>query len=340
MPRIPHRTRAHRTFSCPAWLSLVFLLLAGPAIVSAGAQMTATKALLHRTYTYKTVENLEIQAEVSRADDALERPVLVWIHGGAMMKGDRFNQWKKPFPRMMLEAGYIIVSIDYRLAPETKLPGIIADVADACAWVRAEGSRLFGARTDRLAVAGGSAGGYLTLAAGHHVTPPPTVLASFSGYCDLVGPWATGPSIDPEHRESGLSPEEMTAFKPGPTVSNKYERTYDITPVYNTWRQRGEWPLALTGWDPVSEKDNYLPYLNDRGVTPDYPPTIMVHGTRDLDVDYHQDIQMAEALAAVGVSHQLILLEGANHNLGGIDPGKTENALRKAMAFVRFHMEE
>ena len=47
-----------------------------------------------------------------------------------------------------------------------------------------------------------------------------------------------------------------------------------------------------------------------------------------------------EALEAEGVSHQLILLEGANHNLGGIDPGKTENALRKAMAFVRFHMEE
>ena len=310
-----------------------------PTIASNG-NSTPMSELRHQTFTYKTVGHLEIQAEVTRNDDDTARPVLVWIHGGAMVKGDRFGQWEKPFPGLMLEAGYIVVSIDYRLAPESKLPVIVEDIADACAWVRAKGPRLFGAKVERLAIAGGSAGGYLTLAAGNHVSPKPTVLASFSGYCDLVGPWATGPSVDPDHTKTNLSPEEAAAFTPGPPISNKYERTYDITPYYNYWRRHGEWPFALTGWDPVTEKEKYLPYLNDREVTSDFPPTIQVHGTRDLDVNYEQAVQMNDALEKRGVTHQLILLEGANHNLRGIDPGRTENAHRKAMAFVRAHMDE
>jgi acetyl esterase/lipase len=325
--------------SATKWTIVTALLATVPMSASNGDPSSMSE-LRHQTFTYKTVGHLEIQAEVTRADDDRARPVLIWIHGGAMIKGDRFGQWEKAFPRLMLESGYIIVSIDYRLAPESKLPSIVEDITDACGWVRAEGPRLFDAKVDRLAIAGGSAGGYLTLAAGNHVSPKPTVLASFSGYCDLVGPWATGPSVDPEHAETDLGAEEVAAFKPGPPVSNKYERTYDITPYYNHWRQHGQWPLALTGWDPRTEKDRYLPYLNDRGVTSDYPATILVHGTEDLDVDYQQDIQMAHALKEHDVIHQLILLEGANHNLRGIDPGQTENAHRKAMAFVRYHMEE
>jgi acetyl esterase/lipase len=321
-------------------MAIATACLAPMPVIASNGYSPSMSELRHQTFTYKTVGHLEIQAEVTRTDDDKARPVLIWIHGGAMMKGDRFGQWEKAFPRLMLESGYIIVSIDYRLAPESKLPAIVEDVADACAWVRAEGPRLFDAKVDRLAIAGGSAGGYLTLAAGNHVSPRPTVLASFSGYCDLVGPWATGPSVDPSHKETDLSSEEAAAFRPGPPVSNKYERTYDITPYYNHWRQHGQWPLALTGWDPVTERDKYQPYLNDRAATSDYPPTILVHGTKDLDVDYRQDIQMADALEEQNVIHQLILLEGANHNLRGIEPGQTENAHRKAMAFVRYHMEE
>ena len=37
----------------------------------------------------------------------------------------------------------MVVSIDYRLAPETKLPAIVEDVRDACRWVRERGPKLF-----------------------------------------------------------------------------------------------------------------------------------------------------------------------------------------------------
>lgn len=58
---------------------------------------------------------------------------------------------------IVLEAGYILVSIDYRLAPETKLPAIISELEDALKWGRAEGPKLFKADPNRIAVCGGSA---------------------------------------------------------------------------------------------------------------------------------------------------------------------------------------
>lgn len=317
---------------------IAFVLLSFSSLIL--PSLANTDSLRHETFTYKTVGHLEIQAEVSRPDDDINRPVVVWIHGGALMKGDRFGQWKKDFPILMLQAGYIIVSIDYRLAPETKLPFIIEDVVDACAWVRANGEELFGANVDRLAIAGGSAGGYLTLAAGAHVKPEPTVIASFYGYCDITADWAIVPSHDPSHLETKLEADRAEKFEPGPEVSNKYERTYDITPYYNHWRQTGQWPIQTTGFDPKTESEQYRNLTTDLLVTNRYPPAFLAHGTEDLDVAHTQSLQMVEALKKHGVRHELIIAQGAEHGFRGVEPGRIDALYRKAMAFVRYHMEE
>ena len=78
----------------------------------------------------------------------------------------------------LLKADYVVVSIDYRLAPQVKLPAIIEDVPDACDWVRERGPELFRIRSDELFVLGQSAGGYLTMMAGLRVQPRPSALVS------------------------------------------------------------------------------------------------------------------------------------------------------------------
>jgi len=108
------------------------------------------------------VGSLEIKAEVF-FDPASRtpRPVVVQIHGGALMVGRRAAGPGRLHKRL-IDAG-CVVSIDYRLAPETKLLEIVSDVVDAHAWVRKEGPALFGADPKRVATTGWSAGGYLTL---------------------------------------------------------------------------------------------------------------------------------------------------------------------------------
>ena len=51
-----------------------------------------------QTHTFKTVGDLKIQADVYRAGDAAVRPVVVWIHGGALVMGNR-----KSVPKNLLD---------------------------------------------------------------------------------------------------------------------------------------------------------------------------------------------------------------------------------------------
>jgi acetyl esterase/lipase len=138
------------------------------------------------TFTYKQVGDLEIKLDVHRSADNKIRPLAVWIHGGALINGGR--QGIGP-GRTLLAEGFVVVSIDYRLAPETKLTAIISDVEDAFKWIRKHGREKFQADTSMIAVLGGSAGGHLTFTTGFRVQPPPTVLVAYWGYGDLIGDW-------------------------------------------------------------------------------------------------------------------------------------------------------
>src|SRR6187397_2407033 len=97
-------------------------------------------ALVKKAYTFKTVGDVKIQADVYRPDDTKVRPVVVWIHGGALILGNRAGVPKNILD-LCREEGYALISIDYRLAPEVKVPEIIADVEDAFRWIREEGPK-------------------------------------------------------------------------------------------------------------------------------------------------------------------------------------------------------
>ena len=132
-----------------------------PSIGAAGlvtclaAAFPAQEPLLDKkTRTYKEVGQVKIQADVYRAADAKVRPAVVWIHGGALVTGSRTGV-PKDLLDLCRREGYVLVSIDYRLAPEVKLPDIIADLKDALAWIRKQGPTLFQVDPERIVVAGG-----------------------------------------------------------------------------------------------------------------------------------------------------------------------------------------
>ena len=102
------------------------LCLMSVLTVSASA-LAAEDAATLRTYVYKTVGDLAIKADVYAYQDERVRPAVVWIHGGALINGHRAGVSGR-VRRMAQENGYVLVSIDYRLAPETQLPEIIRDL--------------------------------------------------------------------------------------------------------------------------------------------------------------------------------------------------------------------
>ncbi|HET7738114.1 MAG TPA: alpha/beta hydrolase fold domain-containing protein [Tepidiformaceae bacterium] len=89
-------------------------------------------------------------------------PVLVYFHGGGWVIGD-LDQNDNLLRTMTNLSGCVIVSVDYRLAPEAKFPGPAEDSYAATAWVAANAAAL-DVDASRLAVGGESAGGNLAAA--------------------------------------------------------------------------------------------------------------------------------------------------------------------------------
>lgn len=316
----------------------LFMLTMGVASVAVFTPASGQEqAIRTQTFTYKTVGNLEIKADVHRADDDTVRPVVVWIHGGALIMGNRSGLNR--VTTMMLSAGYAVVSIDYRLAPETRLPAIIEDLEDAFTWVRTEGPALFDIEPSRIAVIGASAGGYLTLTSGFRAQPRPTVLVSFFGYGDLVGDWYSQPSHHARHNRVRITEDEAQLQMGGPPVSDSRDRVGDGGLLYNYSRQQGTWPEVVSGWDPHTEAEKFYPFMPVQNMTQDYPPTMLIHGTSDTDVPYEQSVMMAEQFNRHGVPHELVTIPGAEHGLADGDPQLIDRAYDDALAWINLYMQ-
>jgi acetyl esterase/lipase len=232
--------------------------------------------------------------------------------------------------------GYALVSLDYRLAPEVKLPDIIADIEDAFRWLREKGPTLLHIDADRLAVTGGSAGGYLTLMAGLRVQPRPRALVAYWGYGDVDGDWYTKPSA--HYRKQPLVSEADARKGVGGAVITGSEPKLDMRArgrFYLYLRQNGLWTKEVTGFDPETERTKLDLYCPVRNVTPQYPPTMLVHGTEDTDVPYDLSATMAKELERHKVRHDLVTVRGAGHGLAGGDRKLIDEAHAKALAFVR-----
>ncbi len=283
------------------------------------------------TFTYKKVGDLEIKLDVHRPGDEKVRPLAVWIHGGALINGGRNGVGPA---RQLLQHGYCVATIDYRLAPETKLPEIISDLEDAFRWLRENGKERFYADTSKIAVIGGSAGGYLALTSGFRVEPPPTVVVAFWGYGDIVTEWLTEPSPHPGHKKRGpLSSDEMKAIESGPAVANAEDREGDGGAYYSTTRQLGVWPEKVGGIDE-EDIEKFYPYMAVKNVSPSYPPTLLIHGTEDTDVPHEQSEMMVHEFKKYGVPFEFASVKGGEHGLRGATKEDIAAANARMVPFI------
>jgi acetyl esterase/lipase len=317
--------------------STACVLAGGAILLAATAQAKDQPALMKKTYTFKTAGDVKIQADVYRGDDTTLRPVVVWIHGGALIMGNR-SQVPKNLLELCRAEGYALVSLDYRLAPEVKLPAIVVDVEDAFRWIHGDGAKQCHLDVSRVVVTGGSAGGYLTLMTGIRVEPRPTALVAYWGYGDVDGAWYTRPSD--HYRKQPLVSKDEAYRQIGDTVVTGSEKGLKARGRYYLYlRQNGLWTREITGFDPASERAKLNPYCPVRNVTPMYPPTLLIHGTEDTDVPYALSADMAKEFARQKVPYELVTVKGAGHGLAGGDQNLVAEANERALAFIRRHLK-
>ncbi len=315
------------------------MFLACALALSALFAKVTVMPVTRETVTYKMVGDLKIQADVYRGPGDQVRPAILFLHGGALIGGSRSNLRDDQMQRYV-DAGFVVISIDYRLAPETKLPGIIEDLRDAYAWLRTHGQRQYHVDPDRIAVVGHSAGGYLTLMAGFCLTPRPKALVAFYGYGDVAGEWYSRP--DPFYSRQPAVPKDEAYRVVGSAplsegTSNSRFRFY----IY--CRQHGLWPKEVAGHDPDTEQRTFDAFCPIRNIDRNYSPTMLLHGDQDTDVPYEQSVAMAEALQRSRVQHEFITVEGGGHGFdgahGGLKDPDIATRFDKVLDFLKRHVQ-
>jgi acetyl esterase/lipase len=200
-----------------------------------------------------------------------------------MVSGGWVSSWRDPaLARVahasMLDAGFTVFAVRHGSSPQFKVPEAYADVKRALRYITLNASD-WGVDPNRLGATGGSAGGHLSLMLGN-----------------------TADNGDPDARDPVL------------------RGTARLAAVVAYFP-----PVDLRGITGPSERFPALDFSSDLAesvspilfVTPDDPPTLLIHGTADQLVPDSQSRIMHAAFRERGVATELILIEGAAHGFQG-----------------------
>ena len=244
-----------------------------------------------------TTGGYELAADIARPADTPGRaPGLLFIPGGGWVTANH-EPLKERYGIPMAERGYVCVTATYRIMEQAIWPAAIQDVKAMLRWMRANADYL-GIDPERIALGGKSAGGHLSLLA-----------AATNGSSEFDG---DGSGSVPN---AGYSSRISAVIGVAPASDiREYFRREPLQPY--TANDSSE--AAITAANPVER------------VTSDYPPTLLVHGTKDDRVPHQMTMRMFAALEEAGVPADLRLFAHQDHMFDG-DP-EYSPAIVEAMA--------
>ncbi len=224
--------------------------------------------------------------EVRTTDQPL--PVIVYIHGGGWSGGDRIEVGSS-LGLMIAQGNYVGVSVGYRLSNEAKWPAQIHDCKAAIRWLRGH-AREYHLDPDRIGVWGTSAGGHLV-----------SLLGTSGGVEELEGDLGefTGQSSRVACVVNFCGPQD---FMLPLTYHNGQPDKRDAAVE------------GLLGGDIVSKHDAAVEASPVTYITPDDPPMLTAHGTKDLRVAFIQAEKLDAELKKAGVSHVFIPVTNGGHS--------------------------
>lgn len=212
-------------------------------------------------------------------------PLIIWVHGGAWRSGSRQDM---PLAQLV-QAGYAVASVDYRLSTEVKFPTQIHDIKAAVRFLRGHGGA-WNLTTNTILVAGDSAGGHLAALVG--VT---------NGSRELEGEVGgdRGTSSDVQGIISFYGGSDLTTILQQSTPHGLNVRVPALDLLLGG--QPDAVPELARLASPVFHIDR-----KD-------PPLLLIHGDQDPQMPVNQALELSAAYRKAGASAQLEIIAGAAH---------------------------
>jgi acetyl esterase/lipase len=238
------------------------------------------------------------------AERGTPAPVLLQIHGGAWVIGDK-SQQGLPLMLRMAKKGWVCVAINYRLSPKATWPDHLVDCKRALAWVR-EHIAEYGGDPDLICVTGGSAGGHLAA--------------------------MTALTVNEARYQPGFEDADTSVSACVP-----FYGVYDFLAVRNGTTDRAmkllsKWVLKA---DPDEDRAPFEDASPIHHVREDAPPFFVIHGTADNLAPVAQARRFVETLRQV--SHEPVLyaeVPGASHAFDVFYSTRTGTAIRAVDRFL------
>ena len=235
-------------------------------------------------------------------------PVLLQIHGGAWMMGDKGAQ-ALPLMYTLASRGWICVAANYRLSPSVGFPTHLHDCKSALCWIR-ENGREYGMNPDFVAVTGGSAGGHLSA---------------------LMGLTGNRRELQPDHPDTDTSVQACIPFY----------GVYDMLVRENQHPNRQVYERFLRG-KVMYESPQENPQLWDLAspiaqVHPDVPPFMVVHGTHDSLAVVNEGRAFSHKLREVShIPVVYVEMPGAEHAWETVHSLRTEHTIDGVHRFLEW----
>ncbi len=248
---------------------------------AAGAEPTFT---VRKDIRFAEVDGHKLALDLYLPRTAKPPPLIVWVHGGAWRAGSKDDM---PLEKLVAE-GFAIASVDYRLSPVAPFPAQAHDLKAAIRFLRKNAPE-FGFNPNRIAIAGGSAGGHLAALVG--VT---------NGHSELEGSeGVTGVSSDVQAIVSFYGGSDLTTILPQSTPHGLKVRVPALQLLLGG--QPDEKPALARLASPVFHLD-----AQD-------PPLFLLHGDADPQMPIEQARQLNAAYQKLGLRVQFEVLPGAGH---------------------------
>jgi acetyl esterase/lipase len=238
-----------------------------------------------RDVEYARVGDTPLLLDLYVPPDVPSPPLVVWIHGGAWRSGS-----KKDVPLLpLIERGYAVASVDYRLSPVAPYPAQVHDLKAAIRYLRTNAGKT-GIDERRIAIAGGSAGGHLAALVG--------VTNGSKEHEGEIG----------EHRGTSSDVQAIVVFY---GASNLTTILSQSTPHgLNVRRPALE---QLFGGKPEEKTDLARLASPVFFVDPRDPPVLLYHGDQDPQMPINQAHELVGAYKKQALAASLEVVYGGAH---------------------------